>query len=341
MRRLVLALSLACSCAGGDARPEPDDAPQLRRRPLTRAELPTTSGALFVRNLEAELAEAEAEASAPPADAAALRRLGAVRYRAGRYHGDIDRIASAVAAFDAAIALTPDDGELYVLRAKAEASLHRFDAARADLARAEARGISHTRQGAMHLVGLATQAATRGDIDAMEAAFESAEDAIRDPDPMFVAWLYTQRGAALMDVEPQRAVEFLAAAVDRLPGFVLAEEHLAEALHRVGRDDEAIAIYERVIARTDDPEFMGALAEIHAAHGRRALAQAWTKRARTRFETLLARHPEAMSWHAAAFFQGPGGDAARARALLRDNARLRPTPEALVALARAELDAMI
>lgn len=63
-----------------------------------------------------------------------------VSRRAGRYHGDIDRIASAGTAFDAAIARDPTAGELYALRAKVHGTLRRFAAARADVERAEALG---------------------------------------------------------------------------------------------------------------------------------------------------------------------------------------------------------
>jgi tetratricopeptide (TPR) repeat protein len=334
MRITILALALLVGCAGADS--VPSDAPRVaepRRRPLTRVELPTTSGAIFVRNLEGELADAE---EATRDDTASYRELGVARYRMGRLRGDIELIASAVHAFDVAIAHTPADGELYALRGKAQGTLHRFADARADFVRAEELGVRPSASPSMTLVDEARRAAERGDLAAAERAFTASEDAIRDPDPMFLSWLYTQRGALLMDHEPERAVEFLRAAVDRLPSFVLAEEHLAEALHLAGHDDEAIARYEGLVARTDDPELMGALAEILAAHGRVDEADALVERARRRFDLLLARFPEAMAWHAAAFFAGPGRERLRARDLLRENAKLRPTPEALVALARAE-----
>lgn len=59
-------------------------------------------------------------------------------------------------------------------------------------------------------------------------------------------------------------------------------------------------------------------------------------RATKRYEELLRRYPEAMAWHAAAFFAGEGADEARARSLLQQNAALRPNAESLDALARLE-----
>jgi tetratricopeptide (TPR) repeat protein len=337
MRRLAVALVLALACAVTDA-PQLDTSSvqEPRLHPLTRAELPTTGGAIFVRNLEGELADAEADAREPDADADSFRALGITRYRMGRYRGDIDLVASAGHSFDVALTHDPERGDLYRLRAKVHGTLHRFADARADLDRASERGAPESTSPAMQHVDTARRAALRGDLRAAELAFTAAEDGIRDTDPMFLAWLYTQRGAALIASEPERAVEFLRAAVDRLPGFVLAEEHLAEALHAAGHDDEAIAAYETLVARTGDPEFMGALAEIHAEHGRMAASESLVERARARFDALLVRYPEAMAWHAAGFFAGPGRDPARACALLRANVALRPTPEALVALARAE-----
>ena len=81
---------------------------------------------------------------------------------------------------------------------------------------------------------------------------------------------------------------------------------------------------------------MGALAGLYREHGRVSEADALRARATKRYEELLAKYPEAMAWHAAEFFAGEGNDPARARALLRQNAELRPNAESLDALARVE-----
>lgn len=70
--------------------------------------------------------------------------------------------------------------------------------------------------------------------------------------------------------------------------------------------------------------------------GRTHEAQSWQQNAATRYETLLARHPDAFADHMAVFLLEPGGDASRALELARRNAALRDTPRARRLLARAE-----
>jgi tetratricopeptide (TPR) repeat protein len=144
-----------------------------------------------------------------------------------------------------------------------------------------------------------------------------------------------QRGTNLAEAGRfEEAVATFRSAAQRLPRYIAAREHLAEALHHLGQDDEAAALYEEIVKVSTDPEFMGALAAIHRSHGRVAEADALRARATKRYEELLAKYPEAMAWHAAEYFAGEGNDPARARALLTRNAELRPNPDSLDALAR-------
>ncbi len=91
-----------------------------------------------------------------------------------------------------------------------------------------------------------------------------------------------------------------------------------------------------MVEQTDDPELIGALAGVLREHGDTKSARELEQRARRRFATLLATHPEAMYWHAADFHL-EHGNAELARELLAKNAELRPNAASHAALASAEL----
>ena len=135
----------------------------------------------------------------------------------------------------------------------------------------------------------------------------------------------------------EEACLFFREAVARVPTYVAGNEHLAEALHALGRDDEAMAIYEQVVRLSDDPEFSHALADLYAAHGKSAEAHALETNARTGYAQLLEKYPEAMYWHASEYYAAVG-NLGRAIDLLRKNVVLRPNSASYVALARAELE---
>ena len=121
-----------------------------------------------------------------------------------------------------------------------------------------------------------------------------------------------------------------------MPGYVAANEHLAETRHALGKDAEAIAIYQGVVKASDDPEFTYALALLYGGVGRHGEAHDLDTKARARYEALVAKYPEAMFWHAAEFFLKTG-DPKRAASLLQKNVALRPNGQSYAALARAEL----
>jgi hypothetical protein len=65
-----------------------------------------------------------------------------------------------------------------------------------------------------------------------------------------------------------------------------------------GHGDEAFAIYEDVLARTGDPEFMDMIARIYRDRGDLVTARAWVVRAKAGHALRLARFPEAAAGHA-------------------------------------------
>ncbi len=77
------------------------------------------------------------------------------------------------------------------------------------------------------------------------------------------AWVELQRGLLDFDFgHPAAALAHYRRADAAYPGWCLVEEHVAEALGRLGRQDEAIALYRRILEKKRSPEFLAALAAL-------------------------------------------------------------------------------
>jgi tetratricopeptide (TPR) repeat protein len=326
-------------------------------------EVVTTSEPIWVGNLEGQISELERLTKARPEIVQNLQRLSASLYMRGRYTGDPDDIQAGIDRASECIGRDPTNAICFFMRADQEQSLHRFPQSKADLVRAIELGFEPWKT-----VDLETELAWNdgkyddaipairkarrdrpsmstwmreaqlehelGNEGAADAAFAQAERMIADVSPLPVAHLDVQRGiqksqSGRMD----DAIVFFRAAVKRMPDYVAASEHLAEALHETGKNDEARAIYERIVARSRDPEFLHALSKLHTGDQARAEAE----KARARYEELLVKYPEAMYWHASEFFLDIG-DKKRALDLLEKNIVLRPNSTSYVALANARLE---
>jgi tetratricopeptide (TPR) repeat protein len=349
------------STAAASAAPAP-----LRGKPKTQAELATTSAAIYLGNLDGQVEAMEKILKRDPKSTAKLGMLSGAHYVRGKHHGDLDEIQQAIDITSSAIKLEPANPRAYVARADQEQSLHRFPEARADIEKAKSLGatadevagvvqeldwndgkydsaIASIRAASTKpsLYTLAREAQLHHDLDEQDAAdreFEQAEDLLRDTSPIPLAWLNVQRGLHKMKTGKfDDAVLFYREAVARIPSFVMANEHLAEALHLVGKDDEAIAIYEDITKRSPDPEFMGALATLYREKGKTKEADVLKSKATARYAELLAKYPQAMYWHASEFFMSEGADPKKALELLTKNLELRPNSISYVALARAQL----
>jgi len=326
----------------------------------------TTGGAVAMRNLGSDLLDAEQHVLEDPANVRAQLRRSNLVYLRARVTGDIDEMARALALTDACVRENPSASDARLLRAVQLQTLHRFEDARAELRRARELGADGRKIAVLEreldwnagvagptakaireeassestvasLTRLARLEHDLGQYDEADASYARALGKVESKDPISVAMLEVQRGMNLSDAgRLVEAAETFRNASARLPEYVAAKEHLAETRHRLGRDDEAMALYEEITKVSTDPEFMGALAALYRQRGRVAEADALRARATQRYGELLAKYPAAMAWHAAEFFAGEGADAPRARSLLRKNVELRPNAESLAALARAE-----
>lgn len=341
----------------------------LRLKPRSMDELPTTAADIYFGNLDGQIEELTRIVKLQGAETlpSHLRLASSFHYTRGRFRGDLDEIALAIETLGTCVKIEPEGPDCFVMRAEQEQSLHRFAETRADIDRAKKLNVDASRvadleteldwNGGRYDVAIKAIREARlkrptsgswmreaqlehdlGNDDKVDAAFEAAEDLIVDTNPLPVAHLNVQRGMVKAHAgRLEDAVLFFREAVVRIPNYVAANEHLAEALHQLGQDDEATKIYEAIVKQSDDPEFMHALASLYKAHGKPDKARELDAKATSRYEALLKKYPEAMYWHASEFYLDTG-NAAKALELLRKNVMLRPNSLSFAALAHAELE---
>jgi tetratricopeptide (TPR) repeat protein len=124
----------------------------------------------------------------------------------------------------------------------------------------------------------------RGAIDAAHNYFEQALAAARDastPQSEPVGWCLIQLGQLAFNTgDWETAEKKYQAALEVLPGDPRVLEHLAELRAAQEKYPEAIALYEKVLARMPRPEFWQALGDVYAAMAKTEEATTWHDRAR-------------------------------------------------------------
>src|SRR5690606_35208397 len=157
----------------------------------------------------------------------------------------------------------------------------------------------------------ASAEAALGEFEAADEQFAAALATLRDVSPFPVAQLCFQRGVMWGEqaANPERALPHYVEAVRRLPGYVVANVHLAELEVELGQRAAALERLRAIVDRPADPEPAGFLGELLSSGAPPDPAgRALIERARAAYDGLLGRHPEAFLDHAAEFFAGPGGD---------------------------------
>lgn len=326
-------------------------------------ELRTTSGAIYLNNVNGRIAALE-RAVETRGDAPALRMLLAntLQHR-GRLLNDTENLEQALRQVNIVLEREPENANALVTRAGLYAGFHRFQDALADLDSAARAGAAQqqldmTRAGVLialgqiakaealaepwleeNLVDLAFQANRRVDEGKLRAAdrlFSKAQAVYDKTNPATLAWLHLQHGVAfLRNQKLQRAHEFFTAAHERFPQYYLATEHLAETEYLLGNYERAAELYQQVSQQTDNPVFYAKLAKTERALGNDDAAARAEAEARAGFEAWLDRHPEAAWQHAAEYYLSRE-EAGTAVALARFNAKLRQNIPGLLLLARAE-----
>ncbi|MCA9707747.1 MAG: tetratricopeptide repeat protein, partial [Myxococcales bacterium] len=303
----------------------------------------------------------------------AFGNLASLYLTRARLTGDYDDYAKAEEALQKAFTVGPKDYGPYMVRAQLNYTLHRLDRVDADFEHATrmptrdgreqyrrnqfAGNLAFQRgqyeqalqklQAALTLkptlsalASLALYHWKAGRFDEAEALYQQALGAHNGKDTEPLAWVHLQLG--LMDLDRGRYDEALAHYREGealIRGYWLIEEHIAEILTLTGKLEEAKALYTSIIERTDNPEFMDAMAGIARDAGDEAEAARWIARARAKYEAQLERYPEAAYGHALEHFLEFGEDPARTVELAERNHALRPNADAKRLLAEAYLAA--
>ena len=195
-------------------------------------------------------------------------------------------------------------------------------------------------QGSANLSAMAEYEWKTGNFDRGEELYVQADGKYHAPPTEPHAWNHLMRG--LMDLDRGRYHEALVhynEAATWLVGYWLVDEHVAEVLTLTGKTEEAKALYLDIITRTNNPEFMDAMAGILRDEGKSEESNAFVARARERYEALLAMYPEAAYGHALDHYLEFGEDVAFVVDLAEKNHALRPNAEAKILLTHAYLKA--
>jgi tetratricopeptide (TPR) repeat protein len=370
--------------------------PSLRRpSALPQAALQTTDGAIALGNLEAQIAAEERLASYGLLTISQRAAIAELLIMRGQFLGRIADYERAEALAELLVREAPIDGSAFLVRARVRATFHRFAEALADLAEAERLGVNSNYSAAVRatifqasgrydeavairqqlvqarpdISSLGAEAAVwaeQGETDTAERLFGRALQQYRDVSPFPVVWLYVQQGLMWMwEGNLTRARALFEAACTRLPGYAVAQGHLAMveaalarharalvAFHtwmqdgRLGRPQErsvtsqgeaaaaedryarAIALLRPLAISSDDPEYAAYLARVLTEVGQLEEAHHWRAVAATRYDELIARYPEAFADHAAEFWLVVGGDAQKGLRLAVKNLENRQTPRA-------------
>lgn len=304
-------------------------------------------------------------------------KLAEASYRLAMYSGSLLQVQQAITYITTAITeIQPLEERVNKLslarllrsRASMRMTLHRFSLAQNDIAQAELLGMQDQQLNGLKgdlewnlghydsaikrirdeaavtptlqsLTRLAVLEGKLGNDKASQAAFENAEKLDSLLTPIHTAWLKVQRGIQALTVEDYALAEqYFVAALTGMPNYILALEHLAEAVASQGRFEEAIQLYLAVLENSDNPEFKAALASVYKSNNQPNKARQLMNTAALELEVLIKEYPEAMYQHAAGFYISYG-DVQTAIELLKMNASLRPNSKSYVHLADALYDA--
>ncbi len=338
--------------------PSPDLAPtELSLGDAAASPRPrTTSPDIAFGNLDAQIRGRQAMVDRDPNDVADARQLVDLLLLRAQFRGAIADYELADATALSLVGAHPEAGDAHRERAATLGAFHLFRQALDELDAAERSRADHAAVlraratiliaqgrydeadalgalragsdglGPGELATTAVLAGERGHGAESQRLFEQARMSYRDVSPFTFAWIDFQQ-ASLLERRGDRAgaKRYFSEAHEMLPAFAHACVHLAA----LETPDRARSLLEPLLGHSDDPEVDAAYGDTLRRLGRSDEAKAFIDRARTRYDELVVKHPEAFADHAAFFYLGDGADAAKALALAKINAANRATEPAL------------
>jgi len=172
-----------------------------------------------------------------------------------------------------------------------------------------------------------------GDPEVADRLYRQAEEQIAPMDRRSYAWLALERGVvSLKRGRYDEALAHYRRAEKDYSGYWLIDEHVAELLGATRKFDEAVALYERVIARAPRPEFQQALGDLLLLMGNPEGARPWHDLALAAYLESVERGEVHYYHHLAGFYADVRPNGPEAVKWARRDVELRPnfmTQEAL------------
>lgn len=199
--------------------------------------------------------------------------------------------------------------------------------------------VAKTSPRSSHIARLGHYSLKTGDLDGARKHYDRAIELTKTEAAALMpqAWTLLMRGIVELEAgQYEQAHTFFKRADEKLSGWYLIEEHLAEVLKLQGKLDEAVALYTRVLEKNPAGEFMDAMAECLTLQGKADEAKTWQAKAQEAYKADIDKLPSAAYGHALDHFL-EGEDKAYALSLAKKNHELRPGPEPKIKLATALL----
>ena len=175
-----------------------------------------------------------------------------------------------------------------------------------------------------NLARLAYWEAKFGDPKIADRLYEHAEEAISAKGMRSYAWVELERGVlCLKRGRHGDALAHYRRAETAYSGYWLVDEHIAELLGAERKFGEAVALYEKVIARAPRPEFQQALGDLLLVMGKADRAKPWHDRALTAYLESVERGEVHYYHHLTGFYADVRGDGVEAVKWARRDVQLR------------------
>jgi tetratricopeptide (TPR) repeat protein len=283
-------------------------------------------------------------------------------YQRASLTGSFAELESAAAAIDGALEQVRHGSDLYLLKANVDFKFHRLADVKDDLAacatlRESTQGralqadldsqvgrYDAARTGYEHVIQddptwdnlarLAHLKAQMGDVEGADRLYGEAEDELTAKQMRHYAWLELQRGR--LDLSRGRfddARGHYQRGGRAYSGYWLVDQHMAELLGARGEFDEAVALYERLVALVPRAEFQQALGELYELTHRPAQAESWLDKACAAYLESAARGEVHYYHHLADFYADVRQDGAEAVRWARKDVELRDNFSTRAALA--------
>ena len=265
-----------------------------------------------LERIDRGIAELEGDALQLPVDRTKITKLAYLQYQRASLTGNLAELDVAERTLDHAIQHLGPDGDLYFLKANIHFKLHRlagverdleaspdllqsppgralkadldFQQGRYEAARREYETLIEEERTWDTLSRLAYLQFKMGDFETADRLYDEAVDELTAKEMRHYAWVELQRGVVdLSRGNYEQAREHYQRAERAYSGHWMVEEHLAELLGAEGKNDEAEAMYRRVVARVPRPDFQQALGELYLSMGKTSDANDVLEQAKAAF----------------------------------------------------------